>query len=149
MPTIYDVKAPDGSILEVEGPDNATDEQITAFAAQQFGPTGSAGASPIPVRAVDVPASEVPDASAFMIPATISKGIVKGAASIPDLLARGLGYGVGSIADVLGAPEEVVQDLKNPFTIGGALDVLQPTARNQKGFERIGEGVGGALTHQW
>lgn len=37
MPTIYEVKAPDGSILEIEGPDNATDEQIAAFAAQQFG----------------------------------------------------------------------------------------------------------------
>jgi hypothetical protein len=37
MPTIYEVQAPDGSILEIEGPDNATDEQISAFAAQQFG----------------------------------------------------------------------------------------------------------------
>ena len=37
MPTIYEVQAPDGSILEIEGPDNATDEQIAAFAAQQFG----------------------------------------------------------------------------------------------------------------
>ena len=37
MPTIYEVQAPDGSILEIEGPDNATNEQIAAFAAQQFG----------------------------------------------------------------------------------------------------------------
>ncbi len=37
MPTIYEVQAPDGSILEIEGPDNATDEQIAAFASQQFG----------------------------------------------------------------------------------------------------------------
>ena len=125
-------------------------------------PTGSAGAPPIPVTTVDISPSdyaaiasefggdvsveEQPDASAGMIPATFSKGIVKGVAGLPDLLAQGLGYGAGSIADVLGAPEDVVQGLKNPFTIGGALDVLQPTARNQEGFERTGEGVGGALS---
>ena len=36
MPTIYTVEAPDGSLLDIEGPDNATDAQIEAFAAQQF-----------------------------------------------------------------------------------------------------------------
>lgn len=34
---IYRVQAPDGSILRVEGPDDARPEEIEAFAAQQFG----------------------------------------------------------------------------------------------------------------
>lgn len=43
MPTIYQVQAPDGSILEIEGPDNATDEEIAAFAAQQYDGQKSGG----------------------------------------------------------------------------------------------------------
>jgi hypothetical protein len=42
MPTIYDVLAPDGTILEVEGSDNATDEQIEDYASQQFNATAEA-----------------------------------------------------------------------------------------------------------
>jgi hypothetical protein len=108
-------------------------------------PSGSAGAAPIPVRTVDVP-----DASGYMLPATLSKGIVKGAASLADLLAyypaKGLGYLAGSAADVLGAPEYVVESLKNPKGVGDLLDRFQPTAPNLEGAERLGEGAGGALS---
>jgi hypothetical protein len=131
-----------------------TEREITA-------PRGTPGAPLIPVTTTDIPPSDYaaiaaefggdviaqrePEASAAMIPATFAKGLVKGAASLPDLLAGGIGYGAGSLADVLGAPEDIVEGLKKPFTIGGALDVMQPTARDQEGFERTGEGVGGAL----
>ena len=80
MPTIYEVQAPDGSILEIEGPDNATDEQIAAFAAQQFGAPNareaqitvtlrpditdpaerqSMGLEPLPARAGEVPMEQL------------------------------------------------------------------------------------------
>jgi hypothetical protein len=80
MPTIYEVQAPDGSILEIEGPDNATDEQIAAFAAQQFGAPNareaqitvtlrpditdpaerqSMGLEPLPARAGEVPIEQL------------------------------------------------------------------------------------------
>jgi len=57
--TIYSVQTPDGEIMDIEGPDDATDEQIAAFAASQFSaPRGSAGAPPEPVATRDVPAAD-------------------------------------------------------------------------------------------
>jgi hypothetical protein len=38
MATIYEVQAPDGSILEIEGPDGATDAQIMQAAAELYQP---------------------------------------------------------------------------------------------------------------
>lgn len=135
----------------------------TAPAAEKSGvPRGVPGADVEPVATVDVPPSDyaalaaefggevspapVPDADAYALPATFSKGIVKGVAGLPDMLARGMGYGMGSVAELFGAPTDIVQSLKNPQTVGGALDYFQPTAPNQELVERTGEGLGGALS---
>jgi hypothetical protein len=87
MPTIYEVEAPDGSILEVEGPDNATDEQIAAFAAQQHRPMGAA-APPIPVETTDVPPSEYaePETTAGGVFGATTRGLA------PAALGAGLGF---------------------------------------------------------
>ena len=121
-----------------------SDDDLLKFA---YGATPmGAAAPPIPVETTDVPPSRQPDADAYALPATFSKGVVKGIAALPDMLARGMGYGMGSAAELFGAPTDVVESLKNPQTVGGALDYFQPTAPNQELVERTGEGVGGALS---
>jgi len=47
MPTIYTIEAPDGTLFDIEGPDNATDEQILAFATQQFGEQAAPQGEPV------------------------------------------------------------------------------------------------------
>lgn len=133
-----------------------SEDELMAFAQSLTQPpSGSAGAAPIPVRTADVPSGgdlsalitgKRPDASGYMLPATFSRGIVKGFTGLPDLLARSAGLGLGYLAEKAGFPEADVESLKNPFTIGGALDTLQPTAPNQEGAEVVGEGIGGALS---
>jgi hypothetical protein len=72
---IYDVQAPDGSILEIEGPDNATDEQIQKFAATQFRPKsdlGPRGADGIPVNGYPSKEAFRKDALASLSPAELA-----------------------------------------------------------------------------
>ena len=141
---------------------NVSPERTAPPAEKPDVPRGLPGADVEPVATVDIPPSDyaalaadlggevsdapAPDADIYALPATFSKGIVKGVASLPDMLARGLGYGMGSAAELFGAPADIVESLKNPQTVGGALDYLQPTAPNQELVERTGEGVGGALS---
>ena len=47
MPTIYTIEAPDGTLFDIEGPDNATEEQILAFATQQFGEQAAPQGEPV------------------------------------------------------------------------------------------------------
>lgn len=141
---------------------NVSPERTAPPAEKPDVPRGVPGADVEPVATVDIPPSDyaalaadlggevsevpAPDADIYALPATFSKGIVKGVASLPDMLARGLGYGMGSAAELFGAPADIVESLKSPQTVGGALDYLQPTAPNQELVERTGEGVGGALS---
>jgi hypothetical protein len=97
-----------------------------------------------PVSTVDVPASEKQGGIADL-PATISKGLLKGATFLPDLAARGIGALGGYAADALGYPGAAEQ-LRNPATIGGTLDSIQPTYANQEWADSLGQGIGAAAS---
>lgn len=81
---IFRVQGPDGSIYRIEGPDDATDEQIAAFAAQQFGPK----------------------------PKEPEKSLDSSVLDVPIAVGRGAVQGVRFIADVFGADNAVSKALR-------------------------------------
>ena len=117
MPTIYEVRAPDGSILEIEGPDNATDAQIEAFALEQFrAGSGLPGAPPIPVQTVAVPPSEVAPPESTM--EGVGGALVRGLA--PTAASAGLGFALGGPPGALvgAAVPAVTQLVGDPIVMG-------------------------------
>jgi hypothetical protein len=68
---IFKVQGPDGSIYRIEGPDDATDEQVAAFAAQQFGPKPE-------------PPKKDLDSSVLDVPVALGRGAVQGVRFIAD-----------------------------------------------------------------
>ena len=81
---IFRVQGPDGSIYRIEGPDDATDEQVAAFAAQQFGPK----------------------------PKEPEKSLDSSVLDVPIAVGRGAVQGVRFIADVFGADNAVSKALR-------------------------------------
>jgi hypothetical protein len=82
MPTIYSVQAPDGTIYDIEGPDDATDEQVAAFAAQQFGGVE-------PVTTAEIPSASEPPSQ----PLRVDVNALPEAQRRPDTMAALRGFG--------------------------------------------------------
>lgn len=117
MPTIYEVQAPDGSILEIEGPDNATDAQIEAFALEQFrAGSGLPGAPPIPVQTVAVPPSEVapPETTVAGLGGALVRGL--GPTGVSAALGGALGGPPGALVGA--AVPTVTQLVGDPIVMG-------------------------------
>ncbi len=74
---------------------------------------------------------------------TAIKGAAKGAAFPLDLAAQGVGQVLGAGADLLGA-DDAAAALRNPATLGGALDNFYPTPAGQEGVDAVFQGLGGA-----
>jgi len=138
---IYRIQAPDGSVLRIEGPDGASNEQLQAVAAQHY----SAKGGPAPMNV---------DPTADM--GTIDRlraGIGRGMASA----ARGVGNLVGLVSDAdmaeakrLEAPlmQTTAGRVGNVVGMAGvaAPTALIPGASSLMGATLIGAGMGGATT---
>lgn len=96
----YRVKGPDGTIHVFEGPDDATPEQVTAFAEQQFAPKPEAvPASPAPVE-TGIPQERSLGQAIMQAPQDVAMGVYKGFKNVSDTLIRGgasaLDYATGT-----------------------------------------------------
>jgi len=110
MPTIYTVKAPDGTLLDIEGPDNATDEQVAAFAAQQYAASQPAGDSGVTLRpdikdpaereSMGLPPLPAPQTTPEGLAGAITRGLapVAAGAALGGLVGGPAGAGIGALA---------------------------------------------------
>lgn len=169
---LYEVEAPDGSVYELEGPDDATDDQIAAFAQQQFGARPSADQAAIDRAHTGyvTPLEGMSDlqrigAGAGAGASRVVRGVRQGGAMISDLLASGgidtaRGALVTPRSDAVGAEEAQARELEVPLmdtaagqfgnvlgTAGAfAPTVLLPGANTLAGASLIGGATGFSTT---
>ena len=111
----YRVKGPDGAIHVFEGPEDATPEQVTAFAQQQFAPkpeaaTAAPTATTLPVE-TGIPKERLRRNKNMQMSQDVAMGVYKGFKNVSDTLIRGgasaLDYVAGT--DTRAAVEEAKQ----------------------------------------
>jgi hypothetical protein len=156
MPTIYEVQAPDGSILEIEGPDDATQQQImqaaqSLYAQQQQQETAvsleeqvarATGVSPETMAPPEPPGVLEQVAGVGEALATVATGATTGAAG----MIRGTLYGLAEeIASGQFGTQEAAQRIKQRADELAAEYTYQPrTGAGQEYVQDIAE-VGAQL----
>lgn len=133
----YRVRGPDGAIHVFEGPDDATPDQVTAFAAQQFG-----GAAAAPKEEKTTILQDVGQGLG-----NLAAGAVRGAGSIGATLKAPFDAAEQGLERLMGAPERAVsindqrrQDMDGGLRAMGA----DPDALMYKGGKLAGEVAGTA-----
>jgi hypothetical protein len=86
MPTVYKVQAPDGRILKIEGPDDASQDQIMLAAQEIY--------SGLPERSVEAEAVEQPEEKPFGVaeyaqaPLELGKAVTRGLGGALSIFCR-------------------------------------------------------------
>lgn len=120
----FEVTAPDGKTLEVEGPEGATQEQALAYAKSQYKPPETSGAMDF-----------------FK---SIPRGAVQGLVGTAEYLKEGLTPRIGGM-DIKGMGEATARDVGAVESVTGALPQPQGTAGE---FGRtLGEFLGSPLSY--
>ncbi len=139
MPT-YEVTSPDGKTLEVTAPDGATQDQIIAYAKQQW-----AASIKTPERPKETANSDVASQAGLAL-----RSAVKGGAAIPAMLADAVTGPMNFAQDKLIGPgrgirfQQALPALDRALTAAGLPEPDTPTQRIvSKGVE-LGAGAGAA-----
>jgi hypothetical protein len=147
MPTIYEVQAPDGRILEIEGPDNASQDQIMLAAQEIY--------SGLPERSVEAKALQQPEEKPFGVaeyaqaPLEFGKAVTRGLGGALLSSAAGLAELADIATDRLGFEDLIDSGQDNELIrlADAGQEALQETLGASEPyrdlwFTKFGEGVG-------
>jgi hypothetical protein len=147
MPTIYEVQAPDGRILEIEGPDDASQDQIMLAAQEIY--------SGLPERSVEAKALQQPEEKPFGVaeyaqaPLEFGKAVTRGFGSALLSSAAGLAELADIATDRLGFEDLIDSGQDNELIrlANAGQEALQETLGASEPyrdlwFTKFGEGVG-------
>jgi hypothetical protein len=147
MPTIYEVQAPDGRILEIEGPDDASQDQIMLAAQEIY--------SGLPERSVEAEALQQPEEKPFGVaeyaqaPLELGKAVTRGLGGALLSSAAGLAELADIATDRLGFEDLIDSGEDNELIrlANAGQEALQETLGASEPyrdlwFTKFGEGVG-------
>jgi len=143
MPTIYEVQAPDGRILEIEGPDNAPQDQIMLAAQDIYSRMQSEASQTSPVETQQQPAEEE---SGFTL-----ADFGEGAKEYGKSIVRGFGSGLLSAGSGLAELADVATDrlgLEDLIDSGDENELIRLANSGQE-FLQDNFGVSDAYKDSW
>lgn len=141
--TKYQITAPDGSEYEIEGPADATDDQVIAITQDYLAKQGKGPSKTAVTRAAPKGVGE----QALDSVRNVGAGLVEGAGALIDIPVNALGALLGKGADLIGLPDYVGKNLSNPITfgrMGKGIAAPQPDDASVSIQRALAQGIGGA-----